>query len=142
VKHAQGTDLILNATSANAPHRSGTTVFQGNYGVTSVRNNGAVILYLGSGKELSNAEIGLNFTKGEHAATVVASGKGRDWAVRYSSETDFHLLLPKTACSYEQKYLLRTSTSQRAIEGKVVRDGGIQLDLPGALGAEITCENK
>ena len=142
VKHAQGTDLILNATSANAPHRSGTTVFQGNYGVTSVRNDGAVILYLGSGKELSNAEIGLNFTRGEHAATVVASGKGRDWAVRYSSEADFHLLLPKTVCSYEQKYLLRTSTSQRDIEGKVVSGGGIQLDLPEALGAEITCENK
>jgi hypothetical protein len=141
VKHTEGTDLILNATTANVLHRSGAAAFQGSYGVTSVRNNGVVILYLGSGKELSNAEIGLNFTSGEHTASVVASGKGRDWAVRYSSDADFQLFLPKAACSYEQKYLLRTLTSQHDIEGKVVRDA-IQLDLPRALDAEITCESR
>jgi len=141
VRHTDGTDLVLNATSANALHRSGAAVFQGSYGVTSARDDGSVVLYLGSGKELSSGGIGLNFISGEHAASVVASGKGKSWAVRYSSEADFQLFLPKTTCSDAQKYLLHTSTSQHDIEGKFVR-GGIQLDLPGALDAAITCENK
>jgi hypothetical protein len=141
VRHTDGTDLVLNATSVNALHRSGAAVFQGSYGVTSARDDGSVVLYLGSGKELSNGGIGLNFISGEHAASVVASGKGKSWAVRYSSEADFQLFLPKTTCSDAQKYLLHTSTSQHDIEGKFVRDG-IQLDLPGALDAAITCENK
>ena len=139
VRHTKGTDLILSATRTNELHRSGATAFQGSYGVTSIANDGAVTLYLGSGKALSNAEIGLNFTSGEHTASVVASGKGRDWAVRYSSDADFQLFLPKTACSYEQTYLLRTVSTQHDIEGKVVGDG-IQLDLPGALDSEITCK--
>jgi hypothetical protein len=95
--------LVLNATSANALHRSGAAVFQGSYGVTSARDDGSVVLYLGSGKELSNGGIGLNFISGEHAASVVASGKGKSWAVRYSSEADFQLFLPKTTCSDAQK---------------------------------------
>jgi len=141
VKHTEGTDLIMNATSSNALHRSGTALFQGSYGVTSVRNNGEVILYLGSGKALSNAGIGLNFTSGEHAASVVASGKGNAWDVHYSSEAEFQLLLPKSTCGDERKYLLHSSTIQREVEARAVKDG-IQLDLPGTLDAEITCWTK
>jgi len=141
VKHTEGTDLILNATSDRALHRSGAAVFQGSYGVTSVRNDGTVILYLGSGKELSDAGIGLHFTNGDHAASVVASGKGRDWDVKYSSEADFQLSLPARACSDDRRYFFRTPASQHEIAGKAVMDG-IQLDLPAALDAEITCDNK
>ena len=141
VRHTEGTDLILNATRADVLHRSGGAVFQGSYGVTSIRNNGAVTLYLGSGKKLSNAEAGLNFKSGEHTASVVAGGKGRDWVVKYSSDADFQLFLPRAACSHQQKYFLRTLTIQHDIEGKVVSDG-IQLDLPGALDAEISCESR
>jgi hypothetical protein len=140
VKHTEGTDLVLNATSADMPHRSGATEFQGSYGVTSVRKDGKVILYLGSGKKIFNEGMGVNFTSGEHAASVVASGKGRDWAVQYSSETDFQLLLPPTACGEEHKYVLRTTIGQHDIEGKEEKDG-IQLDLPGALDAEVVCKN-
>ncbi|MDP9050360.1 MAG: hypothetical protein M3O31_06490 [Acidobacteriota bacterium] len=104
VKHTDGTDLILNATGTNEIHRSAAAVFQGSYGVTSVRNNGDVILYLGSGKELFNGGVGLKFTSGEHSASVVASAKSREWTVRYSSEADFQLYLPDTTCSYGRKY--------------------------------------
>jgi hypothetical protein len=141
VKHTEGTDLILNATSTDAIHRSGAAVFQGSYGVTSVRNNGVVILYLGFGKELFNAGIGLKFTSGEHAASVVASVKNGEWTLKYSSEADFQLYLPETACASERKYLLRTSTGEHRIDRTLGKDG-VQLDLPGALNAEIFCENK
>lgn len=141
VKHAKGTDLIFDATSNQALHRNGAATFQGSYGVTSLRNDGTVILYLGSGKEISDQGIGLSFTNGEHAASIIASGKDRGWNVKYSSEADFQLLLPDTACGDERRYLLHTPAIQHEMEGKVVTDG-IQLNLPGALDAEITCGSK
>jgi hypothetical protein len=141
VKHTEGTDLIFNATSADAEHRSGAALFQGSYGVTSVRNDGGVILYLGSGKQIFNAGIGLKFTKGDHAASVVAAGKSGSSVVKYSSEADFQLYFPVTTCHSERRFLLHTATGRREVEGRPVKDG-IQLDLPAALDAEISCQNK
>jgi len=141
VKHTEGTDLILNATSADASHRSGGAVFQGSYGVTSIRNNGVVILYLGSGRELSNAGIGLKFTSGEHRASVVVREELGHCAVKYSSEAEFRLSLSRHGCSDQQRYLLRTPTGERDIEGKAA-GGAIELILPGTLNAEIICKNQ